>query len=181
MFTCCSCQKLITVVTDAACRSETWPETTENSSAAIVKFWKKKKLYEARGCKTTGKRNHYFLMLDSNLNKNRVQGLLQRIKEIDDQLARMKMRIRSGRREPELESKPKLSTAEEAWQKGSNHHGEQKLQAQRTWNNDCKIPGCDKGDQLPKTILKVPVSSPIFLPSFGLQRTNLPSHPFPGV
>lgn len=55
MFTCCSCQKPITVVKDAACRSETWPETTENSSAAIVKFWEKKSFTKLEAAKLQGK------------------------------------------------------------------------------------------------------------------------------
>jgi len=48
-----------------------------------LKTWEEEnKLKQAKGCKTTGKRKHYFLTLDSNLNKSRVQGLLQKIKEI---------------------------------------------------------------------------------------------------
>lgn len=48
-----------------------------------LKTWEEEnKLKRAKGCKTTGKRKQYFLTLDANLNKNRVQGLLQRIKEI---------------------------------------------------------------------------------------------------
>lgn len=48
-----------------------------------LKTWEEEnKLKQTKGCKTTGGRKHYFLTLDSNLNKNRVQGLLQRIKEI---------------------------------------------------------------------------------------------------
>lgn len=166
MFTCCSCQKPITVVTDAACRSETWPETTENSSAAIVKFWEKKSFTKLEAAKLQGKGTITSWCWILIWIKTEFKICYKGSKKSDDQLARMKMRIRSGRREPELESKPKLSTAEEAWQKGSNHHGEQKLQAQRRWNNDCKIPGCDKRDQLPKTILKAPVSSICFFVEF---------------
>lgn len=48
-----------------------------------LKTWKEEnKLKQSKGCKTTGKRKHYFLTLNSNLNKNGVQGWLQRIKEI---------------------------------------------------------------------------------------------------
>lgn len=48
-----------------------------------LKTWEGEKMLKwAKGCKTTGKSKHYFLTLDVNLNKNGVQGLLWRIKEI---------------------------------------------------------------------------------------------------